>query len=73
MKLRLITVMCWMLALAGCGVEIAGTAAVVGKMQADQASQAKQSLDSVKADLEAAGQQAQERLQQAEVTNGEAK
>lgn len=73
MSLRLIAVVCATLALVGCGVETAGTAAVVGKMQADQASQAKQSLDSVKASLETAGQQSEERLRQAEsATNGDA-
>ncbi len=72
MRLGLAAATLSILALAGCGAETAGTAAVVGKMQAEQASQAKQSLDSVKAGLDAAGQQAQERLQQAEsATNGD--
>ena len=61
------------MALVGCGAETAGTAAVVGKMQADRAGEAKQSLESVKAGLEAAEQQSQERLRQAEgAANGDA-
>jgi len=66
MTRRLIPAMFAIVALTGCGVETAGTAAVVGKMQADQAGQAKQTLDSVTANLEAAGQQSQERLRQAD-------
>ena len=66
MKTSLATVVCTAMALVGCGAETAGTAAVVGKMQADRAGEAKQSLESVKAGLEAAEQQSQERLRQAE-------
>ncbi len=61
------------MAILGCGAETAGTAAVVGKMQADRAGEAKQSLESVKAGLEAAEQQSQEGLRQAEgAANGDA-
>lgn len=54
------------LLLAGCGAESAGTAAGVAKLQAEQARQGKQTLDSVKADLDAATQSTQQRLEQAE-------
>ncbi|MEI7613963.1 MAG: hypothetical protein WCK63_13765 [Betaproteobacteria bacterium] len=40
--------------LFGCGVEGAGTAAAVVKLQADEAKQAKESMDKLKTDLNAA-------------------
>lgn len=55
-----------MLLLAGCGVESAGTAAGVAKLQADQAKQGKESLDAAKAGLDAAAQASQDRLKRAE-------
>lgn len=42
------------LILSGCGLETAGTAATVGKLQADQAKQAKGQADAMKAGLDAA-------------------
>lgn len=42
------------LILSGCGLETAGTAVTVGKLQADQAKQAKAQADVMKADLDAA-------------------
>lgn len=54
------------MAISGCGAETAGTAAVVGKMQADRSGEARQSLDSVKSGLDAAEKESQERLRQAE-------
>jgi hypothetical protein len=54
------------MAISGCGAETAGTAAVVGKMQADRSGEARQSLDSVKAELDTAEKESQERLRQAE-------
>jgi PBP1b-binding outer membrane lipoprotein LpoB len=72
-KPSLAIVVCTAMALVGCGAETAGTAAVVGKMQADRAGEARQSLESVKAGLDAAEQQSQERLRQAEdAANGNA-
>jgi hypothetical protein len=50
-----------LLLLAGCGLETAGSAATVGKLQADQAKQAKESMDAVKSSLEAANKEAEAR------------
>lgn len=41
------------LLLSGCGIEAAGTAATVGKLQAEQAKQAQEQADAMKASLEA--------------------
>lgn len=49
------------LLLSGCGLETAGSAATVGKLQADQAKQAKESMDAMKASLEAANKEAEAR------------
>jgi len=52
--------------LSGCGVETAGTAAGVAKLQAEQAKQGKESLDAVRANLDAAAQASQDKLKRAE-------
>ncbi len=54
------------IALSGCGVETAGTAAGVAKLQAEQARQGKESLDAVRANLDAAAQASQDKLKRAE-------
>ncbi len=56
-------------ALAGCGVESAGTAAGVAKLQADQARQGKETMESVKSSLDAAAQASQDNLRRAEESN----
>ena len=58
------------LALAGCGVESAGTAATVGKLQAEQAKQGKQQMEPFKANLDAATKATEESAKRAaEETN----
>jgi len=52
--------------LSGCGLETAGTAASVAKLQAEQAKQGKESLDAVRANLDAAAQASQDKLKRAE-------
>lgn len=52
--------------LSGCGVETAGTAAGAAKLQAEQAKQGKESLDAVRASLDAAAQASQDKLKRAE-------
>ena len=54
------------IALSGCGVETAGTAVGVAKLQAEQARQGKESLDAVRANLDAAAQASQDKLKRAE-------
>ncbi|MGB4065737.1 MAG: hypothetical protein WBK19_18100 [Azonexus sp.] len=49
------------LLLSGCGLETAGSAATVGKLQADQAKQAKQNIDAMKAGLDAANKETEAR------------
>ncbi|UCV20243.1 hypothetical protein [Ferribacterium limneticum] len=49
------------LLLSGCGLETAGSAATVGKLQADQARQAKDNMDTMKASLDAANKEAEAR------------
>ncbi|MBT9522143.1 MAG: hypothetical protein IV101_14800 [Dechloromonas sp.] len=49
------------LLLSGCGLETAGSAATVGKLQADQAKQAKENMDAMKASLEAVNKEAEAR------------
>ncbi|NTV71266.1 MAG: hypothetical protein HGA71_14115 [Azonexaceae bacterium] len=46
------------LLLFGCGLETAGSAATTGKLQADEAKQAKESLDAMKTSLDAASKEA---------------
>ncbi len=52
--------------LSGCGVETAGTAAGVAKLQAEQAKHGKESLDAVRANLDSAAQASQDKLKRAE-------
>lgn len=47
--------------LSGCGLETAGSAATVGKLQADQAKQAKENMDAMKARLEVVNKEAEAR------------
>jgi PBP1b-binding outer membrane lipoprotein LpoB len=49
------------LLLSGCGLETAGSAATVGKLQADQARQAKDNMDAMKASLDPANKEAEAR------------
>lgn len=49
------------LLLSGCGLETAGSAATVGKLQADQAKQAKENMDAMKASLEVVNKEAEAR------------
>lgn len=51
---------------SGCGAESVGTAAGVAKLQAEQARQGKESLDAVRANLDAAAQASQDKLKRAE-------
>lgn len=51
---------------AGCGAESVGTAVTAARLQAEQAWQGKETLDAVKAGLDAAAQTSQERLERAE-------
>ena len=55
-----------MLVLYGCGLESAGTAAAVGKLQADQARQAKENMDTLKANLDASMKATEESAKKAE-------
>lgn len=47
--------------LSGCGLETAGSAATAGKLQADQAKQAKENMDAMKASLDAANKETEAR------------
>lgn len=49
------------LLLSGCGLETAGSAAAVGKLQADQAKQEKENMDAMKARLEVVNKEAEAR------------
>ncbi len=49
-------------ALTGCGIEVAGTAAVVGAAQVQNAEQAKQQMDQVEKRLDAAQRDMQQRM-----------
>ncbi len=52
--------------LFGCGLESVGTAASVGKLQADQAKQAKESMDKLKTNINAAMTEAEQSRKKAE-------
>lgn len=68
--MRAIGMLSLFLAVVGCGVETAGTAATIGKLQAEQAKQGKETIDSVKASLDAANNAAEEnRHKQEEAAN----
>lgn len=54
------------LVLGGCGVEVAGTAAVSGVSKAEEARQAQQNLENVKQKLNAATDAMQQRANEAE-------
>jgi hypothetical protein len=54
------------LLLAGCGAEVAGTAAVGAKTQIDQARQARELKTNVQTQLDAAAQLEKQRLEQTE-------
>ena len=54
------------LALTSCGVETAGSAATVAKLQADQAKQAKQQMEDFKQKLGEATQASDERVRKAD-------
>lgn len=47
--------------LSGCGLETAGSAATAGKLQADQAKQAKENMDTMKASLDTANKETEAR------------
>ncbi|MFH1659248.1 MAG: hypothetical protein ABIG35_08025 [Pseudomonadota bacterium] len=49
------------LLLSGCGLETAGSAATAGKLQADQAKQAKENMDAMKASLDTANKETEAR------------
>ena len=53
-------------ALCACGLESAGTAAAVGKLQADQAKQAKENMDTLKANLDASMKATEQSAKKAE-------
>ena len=63
---RLATFAWLLLGLSGCGLESAGSAATVAKLQAEQAKQGKETLDDFKAKLDEATQVAEERTRQAD-------
>lgn len=65
-SMRAIGVLSLFLVLVGCGAETAGTAATIGKLQAEQAKQGKETIDSVKASLEAANNAVEESRQKQE-------
>ena len=52
--------------MSGCGLDAVGTAATVGKLQADQAQQARQNMEKFKADLDSTTKQTDENLRKAE-------
>lgn len=64
-----IAVVC--LAMNGCGVEVAGTAAVSGTSKAQEAQQAQKSLDQVQRQLDSATQAGQQRLLEADKAAGQ--
>ncbi|MBP8168458.1 MAG: hypothetical protein KAX99_02240 [Azonexus sp.] len=47
------------LCLSGCGLETAGSAAAVGKLQAENAKQAKENMGAMKASIEASTKEAE--------------
>lgn len=57
--------------LTGCGVEVAGTAAVTGAAQVQDARQAKQTMEQVRQRLDAANQTAQQQLEDADKATGQ--
>ena len=59
------------LLLCGCGVEVAGTAAVSGATKAQEAKQAQQNLERIQQKLDAATQTGQQRLTDADKAAGQ--
>jgi PBP1b-binding outer membrane lipoprotein LpoB len=59
------------LVLSGCGVEVAGTAAVSAVGKAQEAKQAQQDLERIQQKLDAAAQSGQQRLTDAEKAVGQ--
>ena len=59
MRVHLVTMIAAALALAGCGAEVAGTAATVGKLQTEQAQQALKQQEQITKNLGAALQAGQ--------------
>ena len=59
------------LLLSGCGVDSLGAAATTAKLQADQAKQAKENMDTFKAKLDEANKAAAESAKMAEEANQE--
>jgi uncharacterized protein YceK len=57
--------------LAGCGAEVVGTAAVTGAARAQEAQQARQTMERVQQRLDAANQTAQEQRDAAEKASGQ--
>lgn len=64
--MRNVVLMTCIFLLFGCGVESLGTAATVGKLQADQAKQAKESMDKLKTNINAAMTEAEQSRKKAE-------
>lgn len=54
-----------MFAIAGCGAEVATTAATVGKIQADQAKQGQQMIEQTRSRIETSMQAAQQKMDEA--------
>ncbi len=63
--MRIVTALWLLLVLSACGVESVGTAATVGKLQAEQAKQGKENLDAFKTKLEAATKATEESAKKA--------
>lgn len=64
--MRNMIVLLTVLLVAGCGVEGLGAAATTAKLQADQAKQAKENLDTFKAKLDDANKATEESTKRAE-------
>ena len=70
MNTRIYLALVLLMFFSGCGLESAGTAATVGKLQADQAKQAKDQADALKANLDAAAKASEEQARKAEEASG---
>ena len=64
--MRMVLVFSLLIALSGCGVETLGAAATTAKLQADQAKQAKENMDTFKAKLDEANKATEESAKRAE-------
>lgn len=67
--MRTLALITTLVLLSACGVESAGTAATVGKLQAEQAKQGKEQMEKFKTDLDAANKASAESLKKAEEAN----